>query len=71
MNITTLKAATTLSDWQSLKMNPEVAEDYIRQDLAQQLVDAILDEDLILIHTNKNLSTNTLTVQAQLKIIQE
>lgn len=71
MTTTTLKAATTLSDWQWMEMSPQEIEDHIRQELAQQLVKAILNEDLIQIYTNRDLSTNTLTARTQLKIIQE
>ena len=71
MNITVLRAATIISDWQWQKMEPQEIEDYVRQDLAQKLVDAILDEDLIKIHTDRDLSTNTTTMRTQLKIIQE
>ena len=52
-------------------MNPEDLEDYVRQDLAQQLVDFIINEDLIKVHMDRDLSTNTITMRTQLKIIQE
>lgn len=71
MNITVLRAATIISDWQWQKMEPQEIENYVRQDLAQKLVDAILDEDLIKIYTDRDLSTNTTTMRTQLKIIQE
>lgn len=71
MNITVLRAATILSDWQWQKMEPQEIEDYVRRELAQQLVDFIINEDLIKIHTDRDLSTNTLNMQTQLKIIQE
>ena len=69
--ITTLKAATTISDLQWLEMNPQAIDDYVRRDLARKLVDAIIDEDLIEIYTDRDLSTSTLTMRTQLKIIQE
>ena len=68
--ITALQASTTI-DLQMMKMNPQEIENYIRQDLARQLADTILNEDLIQIYTDKDLSTNTLTARTQLKIIQE
>ena len=71
MNTTTLHASTIISDWQWRKMNPEDLEDYVRQDLAQQLVDFIINEDLIKVHMDRDLSTNTITMRTQLKIIQE
>ena len=71
MNTITLRAATIISDWQWQKMEPQEIEDYVRRDLAQKLVDAILDEDLIKIYTDRDLSTNTTTMRTQLKIIQE
>lgn len=71
MNITTLRAGTIISDWQWRKMDPQEIENYVRQDLAQQLVDSIISEDLIKIDTDRDLSTNTLIMQTQLKIIQE
>jgi len=71
MNTTVLKAATILSDWQWRKMDPQDLENYIRQDLAQQLVDFIINEDLIKVHMDRDLSTNTVTMRTQLKIIQE
>lgn len=69
MNTTTLHASTIISDWQWRKMNPEDLEDYVRQDLAQQLVDFIINEDLIKVHMDRDLST--ITMRTQLKIIQE
>lgn len=69
MNTTTLHASTIISDWQWRKMNPEDLEDYVRQDLAQQLVDLIINEDLIKVHMDRDLST--ITMRTQLKIIQE
>jgi len=71
MNTTTLHAFTSLSDWQWHKMDPQEIDMYVRQDLAQQLVDFIMDEDLIKIDMDRDLSTNTITMQTQLKIIQE
>ena len=71
MNTTTLHAFTSLSDWQWHKMDPQDLENYIRQDLAQQLVDFIINEDLIKVHMDRDLSTNTVTMRTQLKIIQE
>ncbi len=71
INTTVLQASTTLSDWQYMKMDPQEIDDYVRRDLAQQLVDTILNEDLIQIHINKDLLTKTFTAQARLKIIQE
>lgn len=68
--MTLLQASTTI-DLQMMKMNPQEIENYIRQDLAQQFVDTILNEDLIQIHTDKDLSTNTLTARAWLKVVQE
>ncbi len=68
--ITALQASTTI-DLQMMKMSPQEIENYIRQDLARQLADTILNEDLIQIYTDKDLSTNTLTARTQLKIIQE
>lgn len=68
--ITALQASTTI-DLQMMKMNPQEIENYIRQDLARQLADTILNEDLIQIYTDRDLSTNTLTARTQLKIIQE
>ena len=69
MDTTTLHASTIISDWQWRKMNPEDLEDYVRQDLAQQLVDLIINEDLIKVHMDRDLST--ITMRTQLKIIQE
>lgn len=71
MNITTLRAATVMNDYLWRKMDPQEIDRYVRQDLAQQLVDAIIDEDLIKIDTDKDLSTNTFTMRTQLHIIQE
>ena len=71
MITTLLQASTTLSDWQWMEMSPQEIEDHIRQDLAQQLVKAIINEDLIQIYTNRDLSTNTLTARTLLKIVQE
>lgn len=71
MDTTTLHASTILSDWQWRKMDPQEIDRYVRQDLAQQLVDFIINEDLIKIYTDRDLSTNTLTMRTQLKIIQE
>ena len=68
--ITVLQAATTI-DLQFIKMSPQEIENYIRQGLARQLADAILNEDLIKIYTDKDLSTNTLTARAWLKVVQE
>ena len=68
--ITALQASTTI-DLQMMKMSQQEIENYIRQDLARQLADTILNEDLIQIYTDKDLSTNTLTARTQLKIIQE
>lgn len=71
MMTTVLQAATTLSDWQWMEMSPQEIEDHIRQELAQQLVKAIINEDLIQIYTNRDLSTNTLTARTLLQIVQE
>ena len=71
MDTTILHASTSLSDWQWHKMDPQEIDRYVRQDLAQQLVDAIIDEDLIKIDMDRDLSTNTLTMRTRLKIIQE
>lgn len=71
MDTTTLHASTNLSDWLWRKMDPQEIERYVRQDLAQKLVDAIIDEDLIKIDTDRDLSTNTVTMQTRLTIIQE
>ena len=72
MNTTTLHASTVISDRQWHKMSPQEIEDYVRQELAQQLVDAIINEDLIKIYTDReDFSTNTVTTRTQLKIIQE
>jgi len=68
--MTLLQASTTI-DLQMMKMNPQEIENYIRQDLARQLADTILNEDLIQIYTDKDLSTNTLTARAWLKVVQE
>lgn len=68
---TTLSAAITLQDWQQYLLGPEGVERQIRAELARQFVDAILNEDLIQIHTDRDISTNTLIARAQLKIIQE
>lgn len=51
--ITTLHASTVISDFQWHKMSPQEIEDYVRQELAQQLVDAIINEDLIKIYTER------------------
>lgn len=71
MDTTTLHASLTLSDWLWRKMDPQEIDRCVRQDLAQKLVDAIIDEDLIKIDMNRDLSTNTITMRTQLKIIQE
>lgn len=71
MDTTTLHASLTLSDWLWQKMDPQEIDRCVRQDLAQKLVDAIIDEDLIKIDMNRDLSTNTITMRTQLKIIQE
>ena len=71
MDTTTLHASTILSDWQWHKMSPQEIDSYVRQDLAQQLVDFIINEDLIKIDMDRDLSTNTLTMRTQLKIIQD
>ena len=71
MNTTTLHASTTLSDWLWRKMDPQEIERYVRQDLAQQLVDTIINEDLIKVDMERDLSANTMTMRTQLKIIQE
>jgi len=68
--MTLLQASTTI-DLQMMKMSPQEIENYIRQDLARQLADTILNEDLIQIYTDKDLSTNTLTARAWLKVVQE
>jgi len=68
--MTLLQASTTI-DLQIMKMSPQEIENYIRQDLARQLADTILNEDLIQIYTDKDLSTNTLTARAWLKVVQE
>lgn len=70
MNIVTLKAAITIN-LQMTKMSPQEIENYIRQNLARQLADAIINEDLIQIYTNKDLSTNTLTARTLFKVVQE
>jgi len=71
MITTTLKASTILSASQWQRMELQEIEDYIRQDLARQLVDTILNEDLIQIYTDRDLSTDTVIAQTQFKIIQE
>lgn len=71
INTTVLQASTTLSDWQLRELSPQEIENYTRIELAHQFIDTILKEDLIQIYTNKDVSTNTLTAQARLKIIQE
>lgn len=71
MDTVTLRAATIISNWQLHKMDPQEIDDYVRRDLALKLADAIIDEDLIKIYTDRDLSTNTLTMRTQLKIIQE
>ena len=71
MNITTLRAATTISNWELRKMNPQEIDTYARQNLAHQLADAIINEDLIKINTDIDFSTFACTIQTQLKIIQE
>lgn len=71
MNTTTLHASTILSDWLWRKMDPQEIERYVRQDLAQQLVDTIINEDLIKVDMERDLSANTMTMRTQLKIIQE
>ena len=68
--MTLLQASTTI-DLQMMKMSPQEIENYIRQDLARQFADTILNEDLIQIYTDKDLSTNTLTARAWLKVVQE
>lgn len=68
--MTLLQASTTI-DLQMMKMSPQEIENYIRQDLARQFADTILNEDLIKIYTDKDLSTNTLTARAWLKVVQE
>ena len=71
MNITTLKAAITLDSSQWCKMDIQEIDTYVRQNLARQLADAIINEDLIEIQTNIDPPTYTVTMQTQLKIIQE
>ena len=71
MNTTTLHASTIISDWQWRKMSPQEIDNYVRQELARQLIDAIINEDLIKIYIDRDLSTNTITMRTQLKIIQE
>lgn len=71
MDITTLHASTVISDFQWHKMSPQEIDNYVHQELAQQLVDAIINEDLIEIHIDRDLYTNTVTMRTQLKIIQE
>lgn len=71
INTVVLQASTILRDWQLREMGPQEVENYIRSELAQKLADTILNEDLIQIYTNKDVSTATLTAQAKLKIIQE
>ena len=68
--MTLLQASTTI-DLHMMKMSPQEIENYIRQDLARQFADTILNEDLIQIYTDKDLSTNTLTARAWLKVVQE
>lgn len=68
--MTLLQASTTI-DLHMMKMSPQEIENYIRQDLARQFADTILNEDLIKIYTDKDLSTNTLTARAWLKVVQE
>ena len=68
--MTLLQASTTI-DLQMMKISPQEIENYIRQDLARQFADTILNEDLIKIYTDKDLSTNTLTARAWLKVVQE
>lgn len=69
--ITTLQASITLSDWQMATMDPQEIDDYIHEELARQLVNGILNEDLIQVSTDRDLSINTLTARTRLKIIQE
>lgn len=71
MNTTTLRASTVISDRQWHKMSPQEIDDYVHQELTRQLVDAIIKEDLIKIYIDRDLSTNTITMRTQLKIIQE
>jgi hypothetical protein len=68
---TTLHASTVINDFQWHKMSPQELDNYVRQELTQQLVDAIINEDLIKISMVKDLSMNTITMRTQLKIIQE
>ena len=71
MNTTTLHASTVISNYQWYRMSPQEIDNYVRQELAQQLVDAIINEDLIKISMVRDLSMNTITMRTQLKIIQE
>lgn len=68
---TKLNVATVIRDWQCRILGPEGVDRQIRKELAQKLAEAIIDEDLIQIDTEKDLYTNALTARAQLKIIQE
>ena len=69
--ITKLEATTLLDNWQCHDLDPAEIDAYIRKELARKLADTIINEDLIPIYTNRDMSTGTLTARVQLKIIQE
>lgn len=69
--ITALEATTFVDDWQCHELDPAEIEMHIRKELAQKLADTIINEDLIPIYTNRDMSTGILTARVQLKIIQE
>ena len=54
-----------------VNQNPAAAENTIRWELARELANKLIEEDLVVVQTNDDIEKEDITIRAKIKILQE